>query len=279
MVFLVGAALYLGDMAHGADQMLVHRVMVVHIELHQSHGMTEFGNEAAQHARLVHQPQRSLRIVARGQRLEESVIGLRIVAHLIGDQVQRARHGAQGMRMNVHALDVGDMEQAQDVGGVLAEDGGIGVQPPVLDIEVIVRITGAQKAGQDARQRAGRLAMLLFQRGADDEREVAHILRHQEVGAHEGFHRPARLFRIDIAQLCRQPRLHVKRQPFFRAAQQVMQPHPHIPQKGLGLLEGAVFLAGEDAMIHQVGGVIHVIEIFADPIERLQVAQAALAFP
>ena len=58
-----------------------------------------------------------------------------------------------------------------------------------------------------------------------------------------------------------------------------MQMHPHIPQKGFRLLEGAVFLAGEDAMLDQVGGVIDVIEIFADPVEGLQVAQARPCLP
>ncbi len=57
-----------------------------------------------------------------------------------------------------------------------------------------------------------------------------------------------------------------------------MQMHAHVPQKGFRLLEDAIFLAGEDAMLDQVGGVVDMIEIFADPIERLQIAQPALAF-
>ena len=57
-----------------------------------------------------------------------------------------------------------------------------------------------------------------------------------------------------------------------------MQVHPHVPLEGFRLLEGLVFLAGEDAMFHQVGGIVDVIEILADPVEGLQVAQAPLAF-
>ena len=120
--------------------------------------------------------------------------------------------------------------------------------------------------------------MLFFQRGAENARQVADILGHQEVGAHEGFHRPAGLFGVDIAQMRGQRRLHVEAQPLFGAAHQVMQMHAHVPQKGFGLLEGAVLVLGEDAMLDQVGGVVDVIEILADPVERLQVAQAALAF-
>ena len=66
--------------ADGADQMLVHRVVVIHVELHQPHDMAEFRHEAAQHARFVHQPQRAFGIVARRQDLQEQPIGFRIVA-------------------------------------------------------------------------------------------------------------------------------------------------------------------------------------------------------
>ena len=120
--------------------------------------------------------------------------------------------------------------------------------------------------------------MLFLQRGAEDAGQIAHILGHQEVGAHEGFHRPARLFGIDIAQLGRQCRLHVELQAFLGAPQQVMQAHAHVPQERFGLLEGLVFLAGEDAMLDQAGGVLDMIKILADPVEGLQVAQAPLAF-
>ena len=123
-----------------------------------------------------------------------------------------------------------------------------------------------------------RLSVLLFQRGAEDAGEIADILGDQEIGAHEGFHRAARLFRIVIAQRRRQRRLHVEGQPLLGAAHQVMQMHAHIPQKGFGLLEGLVFVLGEDTMLDQVGGVLDMIEIFADPIERLQIAQPAFAF-
>ena len=88
VVFLVLAALDGGDIAHGADQMLVHCIMVVHVELHQPHGMAEFGNETAQHARFVHQAQRPLGIVARGEGFQEGLVGHRIGPHRIGDQVE-----------------------------------------------------------------------------------------------------------------------------------------------------------------------------------------------
>ena len=81
------AALDLGHIADGADQMLVHRVVVVHVELHQRDELAEFRHEAAQHAGLVHQPQGAFGIVVRGQHLQEDAVGLGIAAHLVGDQV------------------------------------------------------------------------------------------------------------------------------------------------------------------------------------------------
>ena len=133
------AALDGGDIAHGADQMLVHRIMVIHVELHQPHGMAEFRHEAAQHAGLVHQAQRPFRIVARGQHVQEEPVGFRIAAQLVGDQIQRAGDGAQRIGMDVDALVVGDLEDAQDIDRIAAEDGGIGGQPAILDIEIIAR--------------------------------------------------------------------------------------------------------------------------------------------
>ena len=55
---------------------------------------------------------------------------------------------------------------AIDVGRVLAEDGGIGGQPTIFDIKIIVRAAGFQKAGQDAAERRARLFVLFLQRGA-----------------------------------------------------------------------------------------------------------------
>ena len=75
----------------------------------------------------------------------------------------------------------------------------------------------------------------------------------------------------------RQFGLHVEGQALLGAADEVVQLHAHVPQEGFGLLEDLVFVAGEDVVVHQIGGVVDVIEIFADPVERLQIAQAPLA--
>ncbi len=61
----------IGENADGAQQMLVHRVMMIHAELHHSDDAAEIGDEASEHARFVHPAQHDLGAVARGQNLEE----------------------------------------------------------------------------------------------------------------------------------------------------------------------------------------------------------------
>ena len=69
----------IGDLGHdadGADQMLVHRIMVVHVELHQRDDLAELGHELAQNAALVHLAQDALDGARTGQDLEEPLVGL-----------------------------------------------------------------------------------------------------------------------------------------------------------------------------------------------------------
>ncbi len=76
------AALDLGEHADAAQQMLVDRVVMIHVELHHRDDAAEIRNEAAEHAGLVHAPQHDLGVLLRGQDLEEEPVGLRVVAQL-----------------------------------------------------------------------------------------------------------------------------------------------------------------------------------------------------
>ena len=68
---VAAAALDLGEHADAAQQMLVHRVVVIHVELHHRDDLAEGRHEAAEHAGLVHAPQHGFRIVLRGEDFEE----------------------------------------------------------------------------------------------------------------------------------------------------------------------------------------------------------------
>ena len=108
------AALDLGDDADGADQMLVQRVVVIHVELHHGDDAPEVGNEPAEHAGLVHAPQRGLDVAA-GKQSEENAIGLGIVAQTIVDQPQRLTQQAHGGGMKEGTRLLGQGEEANEV--------------------------------------------------------------------------------------------------------------------------------------------------------------------
>ncbi len=79
-----------GEDAERAQGVLVHRVVVVHVELHHRHDLAEVGDEAAEHAGLVHRPEHGFGVLARGQDLQEEAVGLLVLAQLRVDQLQRA---------------------------------------------------------------------------------------------------------------------------------------------------------------------------------------------
>ena len=80
------AAIDLGHDTHRSDQMLIDRIMMIHIELHHRHDHAKFWHETAQNPRLVHPPQRGFGISRRRQQSQKNAIGLRIAAQFIVDQ-------------------------------------------------------------------------------------------------------------------------------------------------------------------------------------------------
>ena len=88
--------------------MLVDGEVVVHVELHLRDDAAEIGNEAAEHARLVHPAQHLLGIVAAGQQLEEQRVGALVAAHLAVDQPRVARDQPQRLRVDLEVLGIGE---------------------------------------------------------------------------------------------------------------------------------------------------------------------------
>ena len=60
---LAAASVDIGQHADAADEMLVHRVVVIHVELHHRNDAAEGGHEPAEHACFVHPPQHGLGVV------------------------------------------------------------------------------------------------------------------------------------------------------------------------------------------------------------------------
>ena len=97
------AALDLAERRDRADDVLVHRVVVVHVELHHRDDAAELRDEGAEHADLVHQPQRPLGVVVPEQQLEEDAVRLGVGAHPSSISARfaadrAARRGGSGYR-------------------------------------------------------------------------------------------------------------------------------------------------------------------------------------
>ena len=113
------------DLVQDADReqrVLVDRVDVVHVVLHLRDDAAEIGHELAEHAGLVHPPQRDFRVLLRGQDFEEQAVGLGILAQFRIDQAQRLRHGAQRARVDVEIVMLRDVEQPDQRDRVLLEE-------------------------------------------------------------------------------------------------------------------------------------------------------------
>ena len=101
------AALDVRQEADGADQMLVDREVMIHVELHHRDDAPEIGDEAAEHAGLVHAAQHAFRIAGVGQQPQEQAVRRRIGAQSVVDQPQIGPHLAQHLRREGGLLLVG----------------------------------------------------------------------------------------------------------------------------------------------------------------------------
>ena len=121
MLVLDPLAVDLGEHADRAEEMLVDRVVVVHVELHHRDDAAEIRDEAAEHAGLVHPPQHHLRRVARGQDVEEQAVRLGVVAQRRADEPERARREPARVRVDGEVVPVGEPEQADQVDRIALE--------------------------------------------------------------------------------------------------------------------------------------------------------------
>jgi len=51
----------------------------------------------------------------------------------------------------------------------------------------------------------------------------------------------------------------------------------HRPEEVLCPAEGAVFLGRQEPDLHKLRGIAHLVDVFADPVERMKVAQRTFA--
>ena len=101
--------------------MLVHRVVVVHVELHHRDDAAEIRDKAAEQAGFVHAPEHHLRRAPSGQDLQEDAVGLRLVAQARRDQPERLRYEAAGIRVDGEVLAAGDGVEPEQVDRIALE--------------------------------------------------------------------------------------------------------------------------------------------------------------
>ena len=118
--------------------------------------------------------------------------------------------------------------------------------------------------------------MAVFQLGAQDRGEVADVLGHQEVVLHEALD-VLLAGMLGVAEPHRDLALDVERQPLLGAAGEEMHVAAHRPEEILAAAEQLVFLLVEHAALDQFVRLAHAVDVFGDPEQRMQIAQAAFA--
>jgi hypothetical protein len=163
------AALDLGELADRAEEMLVDRVVMIHVELHHRDDAAEIRHEASEHAGLVHPPEHQLRLVSGGEDFQKQAVRFRVVPKRVIDEAERARHLLHGVGVEGEVRLVRKMEDADEVDRVALEDLFVGdVDAVVVDDEI--RRAGnragratARREAEEAIEGRDRLAVMLLQ--------------------------------------------------------------------------------------------------------------------
>ena len=154
--FVVAAALDLGQHADAAQQVLVHRVVVVHVELHHRDDAAELADEAAEHAGLVHAPQHDLGVVREVRISRNSRLASSSSRSLASISLQRAGGRAHGVGVERQIVLLREAEHADQVDRIALEHVVVGdVDAVVVDDEIVGLGSGAAPARAAAARSCG----------------------------------------------------------------------------------------------------------------------------
>ena len=236
------AALDLVEHADAAEQMLVHRIVMIHVELHHRHDAAERVHEGAEHAGFVHAPQHDFGGVVRGQNFQEQAVCLLVLAQTLVDQLERTRGGVHGLGMQHQIVLLRQIEQPDQVDRVALEHvGARNVDAVIVDDEIV----GVAELGGSARrsprrehpaQHRRRLGLHVFESRAQDGGQVADVLGGEEVMLHEALDVAQPRMR-GVAEPHRDIALDVERQAFLGAAGEEMHVAADRPQEVLAAAE------------------------------------------
>ncbi len=132
-------------------------------------------------------------------------------------------------------------------------------------------------AAEHTNQRRLGLGVAGLKLGQENAGQLAHAGCVAEVVLHEHLDR-APAAAVVIAHARGNLDLKIKGQLVHRTLADVVEMPAHGPEKVLGAVERIEFLLGKEARCHKARRVGHPVQVLADPVQRLQVAQPALAF-
>jgi len=177
--------------------------------------------------------------------------------------------------VDFEALSRGSREQLNEAQRILAEEIAFRDRNPAS-----VEDEPAEPlwAAADCRQREAEalLAELLVELGEEHAGQIANGLRVEEVELHEAldgrFPGP-----VGVVHDLRDARLIVEVEPLLGAAGEQVQVAAHGPEEALGPVEATEFGGGEQPGLYEICRTFDAVDIFADPVQRVEVAKAALA--
>ena len=186
------------------------------------------------------------------------------------------------MKERVGLLRLG--KEADEIDGIAREDIGVGdVEPPVVEPEIAARARLAARAPveriEELQRRRG-LDLLHLQGRAQHRSQVSHVLGDQEIVLHEALDGP-QAAAVDIAEPLGHGALDIEGEALLGAPGQEVQVAPDLPEEVLAAAEGDVLIVREELALAPVLAPVLAqslaVEVFREPVQRVQVAQAALA--
>ena len=267
----------IGELADAAEKMLIHRVVVVHVELHHRHDAAERVDECAEHAGLVHAPQHRLGVVLRGQDLQKQAVGFLVLTHVLVDQLERMRGRAHRFRVKRKIVLLREMKHPDQIDRIALEDVGPRDRDAVVvDSEIIAfaqrpHTLRRPQAGDKATQDRRRLRLSVLKSRAKNRREVADVFGGEEVVLHEALD-ILHAGMLGVAKPHRDLALNIEGQPLLGPAGDEMHVAADRPQKILTAAEQPIFLGVEHTALDQFLRLAHAVDVFGDPEQRVQIA-------
>ena len=256
------------------DGVFVDGVDVIHVVLHLRDDTPEIRDKTAENLGLVHPPQGPFGTFNRGQHLQEQAVCLGVAAHTGVNAFQVLCHQPQDVRVKLQVLGLGDVEHADQIDRVLLEDPVIDrIEALAIELEVTELPVPAPQAGKPQPRPA---LVLSLDRRAEDPGQIADILGGQIIVLHEAFDSGAADV-VGIAEQAGDLALQVDGQPFLGPPREIMQMAADGPELLLRLGEKPGLGERQHALIDQSANLLHLVDVFADPEQFVQIAQAALA--